>query len=126
MTAEDTARCFGEVFREAVQGFDGARRPLVLGHFDADGLSAAAILARALERAGRPADIRLVGKGENPWSAALWDELAKRAPGGLVVADLGVREGEILPGVATVLIDHHVPTGTPGSASVISGNGIEP
>ena len=99
---------------------------LILGHFDADGLSAVAILKRALDRAGRPADVRLVGKGENPWSDALTAELAERAPGGLIVADLGVRGGELLSGVATVIVDHHVPTGTPGEAVIISGHGLEP
>lgn len=99
---------------------------MILGHFDADGLSAVAILARALERAARPADIRIVGKGENPWSSSLRAELAHSPPGALIVADLGVREGSILPGVATVLIDHHVPTGSPGDALVISGHGLEP
>lgn len=100
--------------------------PLVLGHFDADGLAATAILARALARAGRPAAIRIVGKGENPWSPELRAELAGRAPAGLIVTDLGVREGAIVPGVPTVLIDHHVPTGVPGDAVVISGNGLTP
>ena len=113
-------------FADAVGRFKGGRPPLILGHFDADGLSAVAILARALERAGRPADVRLVGKGENPWSGAMGAEVAGRAPGGLIVADLGVREGAIAPGVPTVIVDHHVPTGVPGDATVISGNGLEP
>jgi single-stranded-DNA-specific exonuclease len=46
--------------------------------------------------------------------------------GGLIVTDLGVREGVILEGVETVVIDHHVPTGVPGSATVISGSEMEP
>ena len=109
-----------------LERFDPHRPALILGHFDADGLSAVAILKRALDCAGRPADIRLVGKGENPWSAAIRAELEESRPGGLIVTDLGVREGEIAPGVPTVIIDHHVPTGTPGDAIVISGNGLEP
>ena len=115
-----------ELFARAVAAFDGERPALILGHFDADGLSAAALLARAMERADRPARVRIVGKGENPWSDALRAELAAASPGGLIVADLGVREGEIAPGVPTVLVDHHVPTGSPGEATVISGNGLDP
>jgi single-stranded-DNA-specific exonuclease len=115
-----------QIFRSAVASFDPAAKPLILGHFDADGLSAVAILARALDRFGRAADIRLVGKGENPWSPAMREDLARRAPGGLIVADLGVREGELAPGVPTVIIDHHVPTGVPGEAVVISGYGLDP
>lgn len=113
-------------FRAALDRFDPGRRPLILGHFDADGLSAVAILARALDRAGRPAEIRVTGKGENPWSPVLRAELEERQPGGLIVTDLGIRQGDILPGLPTVLVDHHVPTGTPGEAAVISGNGWRP
>jgi single-stranded-DNA-specific exonuclease len=114
------------IFRSTVERFDRTIKPLILGHFDADGLSAVAILARALDRCDRPADIRLVGKGENPWSSELREELARRSPGGLIVADLGVREGELAPGIPTIIIDHHVPTGVPGDAVVISGHGLSP
>lgn len=113
-------------FRAALERFDPDRPPLILGHFDADGLSAVAILARALDRSGRPAGIRIMGKGENPWSPELAPELQAHRPGGLIVTDLGVRDGDILPSAATVLIDHHIPTGTPGAATVISSNGWTP
>ncbi|EYD76586.1 hypothetical protein Rumeso_01544 [Rubellimicrobium mesophilum DSM 19309] len=113
-------------FRAALDRFDPARSALILGHFDADGLSAVAILKRALDRADRPTEVRITGKGENPWSPALRAEMKERRPGGLLVADLGVREGDVLPGTPTVLIDHHVPTGAPGAATVISGHGWTP
>ena len=96
--------------------------PLILGHFDADGLSAVAILKRALGEG----EIRLTGKGENPWDEAMQAELAERGPAAIIAADLGVRAGDILPGTPTILIDHHVPTGVPGEARVISGNGCDP
>ena len=124
--AADPRAAVQTAFGDAVGRFDRARPALILGHFDADGLSAVAILARALERAGHAAEVRLVGKGENPWSAEMRAELAERRPGGLIVTDLGVREGEIADGVPTVLIDHHVPAGVPGEAVVISGNGCVP
>lgn len=117
---------FRRFFKEALEGFSNTARPLLLGHFDADGLSAVAILARALERSGRPVDIRLVGKGENPWSPTMREELVRTGPGGLIVADLGVREGDILRGTPTILIDHHVPLGIPKGAAVISGHGLKP
>ncbi|WP_218013943.1 DHH family phosphoesterase [Rubellimicrobium rubrum] len=113
-------------FLAALARFDPDRPILVLGHFDADGLSAAAILARSLEQAGKPVEVRITGKGENPWSPALRSELEKRQPGGLIVTDLGVRDGDPLPGTPTILIDHHVPTGVPGQAIVISGNAWNP
>lgn len=116
-----------DTFRTALDQFDSGRPALILGHFDADGLSAVAIFKRALDRAGHQADVRLVGRGENPWSPlSIGAELDERRPGGLIVTDLGVREGAIAPGVPTVIVDHHVPTGTPGDAVVISGNGLEP
>jgi single-stranded-DNA-specific exonuclease len=116
----------GLAFRAALDLFDPSRPPLIVGHFDADGLSAVAILARSMARADRPAELRITGKGENPWSPDLRAELERRRPGGLLVTDLGIREGEILPGTPTIVIDHHVPTGTPGTASVLSGHGWIP
>ena len=110
----------GRDFRHALERFGS--RPLIFGHFDADGLSAVAILKRALDAA----EIRLVGKGENPWSAEMREELELEPPGGLIVADLGVREGDVLRGTPTIVLDHHVPTGTPGDAVVISGHGCKP
>lgn len=97
-------------------------KPLIMGHFDADGLAAVAILARSIPGSA----VRLVGKGETPWTPAIRSELEGQRPSAVVVTDLGVREGDILPGTPTCLIDHHVPTGTPGDALVISGNGCTP
>jgi single-stranded-DNA-specific exonuclease len=125
-TAADPRPIVQAAFREALERFEPDRPALILCHFDADGLSAAAILQHALGRAGRPAAIRLVGKGENPWSLTIRAELEEDRPGGLIVADLGVRDGEVARGVPTVIVDHHVPTGTPGEAVVISGNGLTP
>ncbi|WP_300973562.1 phosphoesterase [Sphingomonas sp. LHG3406-1] len=101
---------------------EAGAKPLILGHFDADGLAAVAILARSLPGA----EVRLVGKGETPWTPAVRAELEQRRPAAIVATDLGVREGDILTGTPTCLLDHHVPTGTPGTALVISGNGCTP
>lgn len=113
-------------FRAALDRFDAGRPPLILGHNDADGLGATAILARALARAGRPASTRIVGRGENAWSADLRAEVAAQAPGGLIVTDLGIGDGDVAPNVPTIVIDHHVPSGVPGDAIVVSGNGLDP
>lgn len=112
-------------FAQAYAGF-GTGPVLIVGHFDADGLSAVAILARAMAHARRVYDIRIVGKGESPWDPEFAAEVAEHEPGGLIVTDLGVRDEPIAPGIPTVLIDHHVPTGTPPGATVITGNGREP
>ncbi|WP_181706010.1 DHH family phosphoesterase [Chthonobacter rhizosphaerae] len=115
----------GETFRAALSTF-GDGPVLIVSHNDADGLSAAAVLSRGLGRAGRPAQIRILGRGETPWSDPIRAELMGRTIGGLVVADLGVRSGPIRPGVPTVVIDHHVPRGMPDDAVVISGHGVVP
>lgn len=121
----DVRAAVRERFAHAVAGF-GDGPVLILGHFDADGLSALAILARAFADAGVRTETRIVGKGENPWSAEMRAELSARSPGGLIVCDLGVRPGPIAPGVPTVVIDHHVPAGTPADAVVITGAAMEP
>ena len=125
----------GRDFAQAVAGF-GPGAPLILTHNDADGLSAGVLLARALARAGRAPGIRVLGRGENPWSADMAAELATRSPAGLVVADLGLRAGAVRPGTPTVVIDHHVPTGDAEGVTVttveaegvtvITGFGVEP
>lgn len=113
-------------FSEALGGFDRARVVAVLCHFDADGLSAAAILVRALSAAGWQATPVLVGKGETPWDPAVTERLRALDPGGLIVADLGTRPDPVLPGCPTLVIDHHVPTGEPAGAITLSGNGLSP
>jgi single-stranded-DNA-specific exonuclease len=99
---------------------------MVLCHNDADGLSAGALLARGLARISRPTSVRLVGRGESPWSDPVKGEVRSANPGLVVVSDLGVRTEPMIPGTATVLIDHHVPQGMPERATVISGYGQEP
>lgn len=99
---------------------------VVLGHFDADGLTAVAILVRALRRAGRTVEPLAIGKTESPWDEAVAARLAALAPALLIVADLGTRPDPVLAGTPTLVIDHHRPTGTPQDAVTISGNGLDP
>ncbi|AWN45334.1 phosphoesterase [Methylobacterium terrae] len=110
--------------RETLARF-GPGTPVILCHDDADGLSAGAILARAFAGTSHgPARVRVIGRGEGAWSDAIRAELAAGPPvAGLVVADLGVQAEPILPGLPTLLVDHHVPRGRPAPevATVISG-----
>ena len=110
----------------ALAGFRNAGPIVVVSHFDADGLGAAAILARALRHAGRAVEVLVVGKGESPWDAAVRDRIVVQHPAGLILADLVTRAEPVLPGCPTLVIDHHVPTGTPEDAITISGNGLDP
>ncbi|WP_279482620.1 phosphoesterase [Aureimonas sp. SK2] len=108
-----------EAFAAALARFDPD--PLVVCHNDADGLSAGVTLRKAMARAGHPSAVRIVGKGENAYSDAFRDEFAGRPLGGLVIADLGVAPRLPREDVPTILVDHHVPTGHPSDATVISG-----
>jgi single-stranded-DNA-specific exonuclease len=113
-------------FHAALAASDPAKPILILGHHDADGLSSAAILLRTFQRIGRDARVRLLGGGENVWSTAMASELSGQDIGGLIVADLGTRAEPPLPGTPTVILDHHVPTGVPRAALLVSGYGLHP
>lgn len=114
------------IFARAVQEFDRAKPVWILGHNDADGLSATALFARAFEAAGWTVRTRIVGRGESPWSGAMRTELAYEPAGGVVITDLGVRDALPKPGVPTLVVDHHVPGAPPSGATVISGHGQNP
>ncbi|SEK38908.1 single-stranded-DNA-specific exonuclease [Sphingomonas palmae] len=101
-------------------------RIIVAGHFDADGLAAVAILLRALQAGGRNAEAAIVGKGETPWDNSFADRLRAMSPVGLIVTDLGTRGNPVLPGVPTLTIDHHRPTGTPPDGVTLSGHELDP
>lgn len=113
-------------FADAIRAFDRSRPVWILGHNDADGLSATALFARAFEAAGWAVRTRILGRGESPWSDAMRAELADEAAGGLVITDLGVRDTLPKPGVPTVVVDHHIPGAPPAGATVISGHGMDP
>ncbi|WP_244610676.1 DHH family phosphoesterase [Microvirga pakistanensis] len=114
------------VFAQALDEVAPDAPVVVLCHKDADGLTAGAVLARGLARLSRPVSVRLVGRGESPWSDPVQGEVRSASPGLVIVADLGVRADVVAPGAATVLIDHHVPQGMPEGATVISGYGQDP
>jgi len=123
---DDPRTAAATAFADALAGFDRSRPVAVLGHFDADGLSAVAVLVRALSAAGWRAEPFVTGKGETPWDAAVAARLGAIAPGGLVVTDLGTRAEPVLAGCPAIVIDHHLPTGTPQATTTISGNGLDP
>ena len=124
--ASDGRVAAAEALADGLGSFDRSRSIVVHSHFDADGLSAAAILVRALARADRLAIPLVVGKGETPWDSDIAVRIGALEPGGLILADLGTRPEPVLPGCPTIVIDHHVPTGEPQGAVTISGNGLSP
>jgi single-stranded-DNA-specific exonuclease len=113
-------------FARAIQEFDRTKPVWILGHNDADGLSAIALFARAFGAAGWAVRTRIVGRGESPWSDAMRTELADEPAGGMIITDLGVRNALPKPGVPTVVVDHHIPDAPPAGATVISGHRHNP
>lgn len=99
---------------------------LVVGHFDADGLGAVAVLVRALRASGRQVEPLIVGKGETPWDESFAAKVSERQPAGLILCDLGTRGEAVLPDAPTLVVDHHRPTGTPPEAITLSGHGLDP
>ncbi|MDI1477321.1 hypothetical protein [Polyangium sp. y55x31] len=94
---------------------------------DVDGLSAGALAFRALERLGAEVVPVLPGKGEHVHTDALRARIAAAKPDALVVLDMGSRGEPILPGLPTLLVDHHAPTsGFPPGATVVSAFGHPP
>ncbi len=99
----------------------------VLCDADCDGLPAGALLVRALQLAGYSrVTVEARRKGESAWDPAVLERLGSRAPEALFVLDLGSRPDALLPGVPTLLIDHHKPGGVPPGAELITGYGTEP
>src|SRR5438309_3152517 len=99
----------------------------ILCDSDCDGLPAGALLIRALMRAGyREVSIESKRKGETAWLPEVLERLALREPQALFVLDLGSRADALLPGVPTMLIDHHKPGGVPPGAELLTGYGVEP
>lgn len=123
---EDARGAAARGLADALARFAGPGPIVVLGHFDADGLGAVAILVRALRAAGRAAEPMLVGKTETPWDAEVAARIAAQGPSGLILADLGTRPDPVIAGLPTLVIDHHVPTGEPEGAITLSGNGLDP
>ena len=123
----------GEIFKAALAGFDPSRPVVVLCHNDADGLSSGAIFKHALARAGRDSHLRVVGRGESAWSEEIRAEFSDQAVAGFVVGDLGTRAEAVLPGLPTIVVDHHVPRGPaassddgPAAVTVLSGYDEDP
>lgn len=99
----------------------------ILTDADADGLTAGALLYRALQAAGyNSVTVETRGKFENAWMPEVHVRLRARNPGALLVVDLGARPDAILPGVPTLLIDHHAPFGTPPDSVLLTSYGTEP
>lgn len=83
-----------------------ARHVKVVSHIDADGLTSAAVAARALERIGKPYEVEFL-KSLKPDDVT---RLRNENPDTLWFTDLGAGAANLLGDVEPVISDHHVPT----------------
>lgn len=95
-------------------------RIIVAPDRDADGLAAAVITIRAIERLGGTPIIELPTKGEHVHAPSMQARLARLRAGGLVVLDMGSRSGPIVEGLPTIVIDHHDARHRPDGAIFVS------
>jgi single-stranded-DNA-specific exonuclease len=101
-------------------------RIVVASHNDVDGLAAAVIVLRALAASRVEAVPLPARRGEHVHRDSMRARIRALRPGSLVVLDMGSRPGPILPGVPTLVIDHHVPSGVPEGALLLNGFDREP
>jgi single-stranded-DNA-specific exonuclease len=98
-----------------------AKNVVVACDKDVDGLTSGLIVFRALEQGGaKKIQIIPARKGEHAHSESMRMRLAECQPDALIVTDMGARGGDILPGVPTLIIDHHQPKGYPPGATIVS------
>jgi RecJ-like exonuclease len=97
---EDVA--FSSRCKEVRKRIEGFSKPLIVNHYDADGLAAGALVAKALKRGGIEYDIVTLRRLEEKREIREADEL-------IFVDFGGVEEalGEVLSGKDAVIIDHH-------------------
>ncbi|MFA5861600.1 MAG: DHH family phosphoesterase [Candidatus Thermoplasmatota archaeon] len=83
-----------------------ARHVKLVSHIDADGLTSAAVAARALQRLGKSYDVEFL-KSLRPDDVT---RLRNENPDTLWFTDLGAGAADLLGDVEPVISDHHVPT----------------
>jgi single-stranded-DNA-specific exonuclease len=99
---------------------------LIAPHTDVDGLSSCVLAVRAAEAVGARITLRLPGKGEHAHSPAFQERLRRAGADALLVLDMGSRAGAVVPGLPSLIVDHHASTEFPEGAQVLSGYGHEP
>jgi len=117
-----------EALAAAARFIDECSSPVVVAsHNDADGLSGAVIVLRALAARGIAAEPMPSRRGEHVHRDPMRGRIAALAPRALIVVDMGTRPGSILPGVPTLIVDHHDATGgVPPDALIVNGYDREP
>jgi single-stranded-DNA-specific exonuclease len=114
---------------DAAERFLGAAsgRVVVASHNDVDGLTAAIIMTRALAAAGTAVKVLPSRRGEHVHQDAMRRRINACRPDSLVVVDMGTRSGPIIPGLPTLVVDHHAAHGgVPDGVLLVNGYDREP
>ena len=94
---------------------------------DVDGLSSAVVLERALDKLRARATVMPIRRGEHVHADSMRARILSLAPSRLIVTDMGSRPASIVPGLPTLVVDHHdASAGVPPDAVVLNGWGREP
>jgi single-stranded-DNA-specific exonuclease len=103
--------------RAFLAGIGEGARVTVAYHGDADGTASAALAVRYLRRTGRRPEAIAPGKGEDLYGIPFRSRLEATRPAALLVLDQGSRPRPVLPGVPTLVVDHHdaPPEGVPAN-----------
>ena len=84
-------------------------------------------MSRALVAAGAAVEILPGRRGEHVHQDAMRDRIKAYQPDSLVVVDMGTRPGPIIPGLRTLVVDHHSATGGgPDAVLLVNGYDREP
>ncbi len=106
MPLPDNAASY-EAARAFVNAVTAGARVAVAYHGDADGSGSAALAVRFLERTGRLPFAVAPAKGEDLYGETFRAKLQEARPDALFVLDQGSRPAQVLPGVPTLVVDHH-------------------
>lgn len=114
----EAAKCFVDA---------ASARVVVASHNDVDGLSAAIIMTRALTAAGAAVEVLPSRRGEHVHQDSMRRRISACRPDSLVVVDMGTRTGAIIPGLPTLVVDHHSANGrVPDEVLLVNGYDREP
>lgn len=114
----------GRRFIESIEPDDTI---VLLFHGDADGCCAGAIVYRTLKMMGNQLVFPVfMEKGETIYSEKLAKRILAHDPTHLIVMDTGSRTKAIVPGITTLVIDHHQTQGIPPVDVFVTSYGIVP
>ena len=119
--SDDDARAF-------ISNLPSGAKIAIAYHGDADGTGSAVLAARFVQKTGRIlAGVLAPQKGEDLFGDSFREKLAASGPDALFVLDQGSRSQSVLPGVPTLIVDHHdAPIDPVPCAVYLSGLGQDP